>query len=126
MGAARALLVGALAQRREAGARARCGGSSWPAGGNGIRIETALVDWAQPDALLSRAPYDLALAADVLYERSSVAPLLSLLPRLAPGAWVADPGRPATAAFLDEARRRGWRIETTTRDVVQIHRIQLG
>jgi predicted nicotinamide N-methyase len=93
--------------------------------GNDVRIETALVDWAQPDALLSRAPFDLALAADVLFERSSVAPLLSLLPRLAPAAWIADPGRPAAAAFLDEARRRGWRVETTTRDVVQLHRLQL-
>lgn len=94
--------------------------------GNDVRIETALVDWAQPDALLSRAPFDLALAADVLYERSSVAPLLSLLPRLAPEAWIADPGRPAADAFLDEARRRGWGVETTTRDVVQLHRLQLG
>jgi predicted nicotinamide N-methyase len=93
--------------------------------GNDVRIETALVDWAQPDTLVSRAPYDLALAADVLYERSSVAPLLSLLPRLAPEAWLADPGRPAADAFLDEARRRGWRVETTTRDVVQLHRLQL-
>jgi predicted nicotinamide N-methyase len=94
--------------------------------GNDVRIETAVVDWAQPDELLSRAPFDLALAADVLYERSSVAPLLSLLPRLASEAWIADPGRPAAGAFLDEARRRGWRVETTTRDVVQIHRLQLG
>jgi predicted nicotinamide N-methyase len=94
--------------------------------GNDVRIEMAVVDWAQPDELLSRAPFDLALAADVLYERSSVASLLSLLPRLAPEAWIADPGRPAAGAFLDEARRRGWRVETTTRDVVQIHRLQLG
>jgi len=34
-------------------------------------------------------------------------------------------GRPAAAAFLDEARRRGWRVETTTRDVVQLHHLQL-
>ena len=93
--------------------------------GNDVRIDTALVDWAQPDGLHSRAPFDLALAADVLYERSSVAPLSSLLPRLAPEAWLADPGRPAAAAFLNEARRRGWRVETTTRGVVQLHRLQL-
>jgi predicted nicotinamide N-methyase len=92
---------------------------------NGVRIETAKVDWARPAELVSRAPFDLVLAADVLYERQSVGPLLSLLPRLAPEALVADPGRPAAAAFLDEARRRGWGVETTIRDVVRIHRLQL-
>jgi hypothetical protein len=49
-----------------------------------------------------------------------------MLPRLAPEAWLADPGRPAADAFLDEARRRGWGVETTSRGVVQIHRLQLG
>jgi len=92
---------------------------------NDVQVETATVDWAQPDELISRAPFDLALAADVLYERASVALLLSLLPRLAPEAWLADPGRPAADAFLAEARRRGWRVETTIRNIVQIHRLQL-
>ena len=91
---------------------------------NDAHIETAVVDWAQPDKLVSRAPFDLVLAADVLYERASVALLLSLLPRLAPEVWLADPGRPAADAFL-EAARRLWRVETRVRDVVQIHRLQL-
>lgn len=89
---------------------------------NGVRIDTALVDWASPDGLVRRGPFDLALAADVHYERASVARLLSLLPRLAPEAWLADPGRPAADAFLGEARRR-WQVETRERGVVQIHRI---
>jgi predicted nicotinamide N-methyase len=92
---------------------------------NGVRIETQAIDWARPDELVSRGPFDLALAADVLYERASVALLLSLLPRLAPEGWLADPGRPAADAFLTEARRR-WKVETRVRDVVQIHRLQLG
>jgi predicted nicotinamide N-methyase len=91
---------------------------------NGVGVETAVVDWAEPDDLISRAPFDLVLAADVLYERASVALLLSLLPRLGPEVWLADPGRPAADAFLAEARRR-WRVETVVRDVVQIHRLQL-
>jgi predicted nicotinamide N-methyase len=91
---------------------------------NGVSVETAVVDWAEPDELISRAPFDLVLAADVLYERASVALLLSLLPRLGPEVWLADPGRPAADAFLEEARRR-WRVETVVRDVVQIHRLQL-
>jgi predicted nicotinamide N-methyase len=92
---------------------------------NGVRIETAAVDWAEPDALVRRAPFDLVLATDVLYERASVALLLSLLPRLAPEAWLADPGRPAAVAFVEEASRR-WPIETRVHDVVRVHRLQLG
>ena len=89
---------------------------------NGVRIETATVDWAQPDELLGRAPFDVVLAADVLYERASVAPLLALLPRLAPEAWLADPGRPAAGAFIEQAGR-WWRVETRVRDVVRVHRL---
>jgi predicted nicotinamide N-methyase len=92
---------------------------------NDVRIQTATVDWTTPGDLIRRAPFDLVLAADVLYERPSVAVLLSLLPRLAPEAWVADPGRPAAGAFVDEARRR-WPVETRVRGVVRIHRMQLG
>jgi predicted nicotinamide N-methyase len=92
---------------------------------NGVQVETAVVDWAQPDDLVRRAPFDLVLAADVLYERAAVAQLLSLLPRLAPEAWLADPGRTVADAFLAEAHRR-WEVETRVRGVVQIHRLQLG
>jgi predicted nicotinamide N-methyase len=91
---------------------------------NHVRIETATVDWAHPDELVRRAPFDLVLAADVLYERASVALLLSLLPRLAPQAWLADPGRPAAGAFVAQAERR-WPVETRIRDVVRIHRLLL-
>ena len=92
---------------------------------NGVRVETATVDWAEPKKLVRRAPFDLVLAADVLYERASVSWLLSLLPRLAPEAWLADPGRPAADAFLEQAARR-WPVETRVRGVVRIHRLRLG
>jgi predicted nicotinamide N-methyase len=91
---------------------------------NDVRIETATIDWAEPDELLGRAPFDLVLAADVLYERASVPLLLSLLPRLAPEAWLADPGRPAAGAFVEQAGRR-WPVETRVRDLVRIYRLQL-
>jgi predicted nicotinamide N-methyase len=90
---------------------------------NGVRIETATVDWAMPDALLIRAPFDLVLAADVLYEPTSVASLLGLLPRLAPEVWFADPGRPAAGEFLQQASRQ-WSVETRIRGVVCIHRLR--
>lgn len=91
---------------------------------NDVRLETATVEWAESDELVRRAPFDLVLAADLLYECASIAPLLSLLPRLAPEAWLADPGRPAGVAFLDQAGSR-WPIDTRDRDVVLIHRLQL-
>ncbi|MEA2331570.1 MAG: hypothetical protein QOH58_1708 [Thermoleophilaceae bacterium] len=92
---------------------------------NGVHIRTAAVYWAEPDELVSRGPFDLVLAADVLYEHESVAPLLSLLPRLAPEAWIADPGRAPAGAFIEQAGSR-WPVETRVRGVVRIHRLQLG
>jgi predicted nicotinamide N-methyase len=89
---------------------------------NGVRIETTAFDWEAPGNL---APFDLVLAADVLYERSAVAPLLSLLPRLAPEALLADPGRPAAGAFLEQASRR-WPVDTRVRGVVRIHRLRFS
>ena len=73
---------------------------------NGTELETALVAWADADELVERGPWQLVLAADVLYERRNVALLLELLPRLGPDALLADPGRPALAEFLDGARER--------------------
>jgi predicted nicotinamide N-methyase len=93
---------------------------------NGVSVETAVADWAAPDELVGRGPFDLVLAADVLYQRAAVAQLLSLLPSLAPAAWLADPGRPAAEAFTEQARRRGWLVETRERGVVQLHRLRFG
>jgi predicted nicotinamide N-methyase len=94
------------------------------AAGNGLRIQTALADWSAAEEIVGRGPFDLVLAADVLYERQSVPQLLSLLPRLAPEAWIADPRRPAAEPFLERARER-WQVETTTRGVVNLHRLRL-
>ena len=91
---------------------------------NEVDVETATVDWAQPGELVRRAPFDLVLCADVLYERASVAQLLTLLPRLGPEAWLADPGRPAAEAFIERAAGL-WTVETRVRDVVRIHRLIL-
>jgi len=92
---------------------------------NGLELETATVDWRQPAMLVRRAPFDLVLAGDVLYERPAAAELLELLPRLGPEAWIADPGRPAVGAFLEQARLR-WPVETQPRGVVAIHRLRLA
>lgn len=76
---------------------------------NGARLETAVWSWAEPAAALARGPWDLVLAADVLYERRTVDLLLELLPRLVAGggaAWIADPGRGPAQRFLDTAAAR--------------------
>ena len=66
-------------------------------------LETAVVDWQRPAPLLERAPWDLVLGADLLYERRNVAPLLELLPPLLGERgelWLADPGRAPAEDFL--------------------------
>src|SRR5690242_7563198 len=49
---------------------------------NGVAVATACVDWAEAESLVECGAFDLVLAADVLYERGSIAQLLELLPRL--------------------------------------------
>ena len=96
---------------------------------NGVEVETAVADWtstAATEELTARGPFDVVLAADVLYERPTVARMLSLLPRLAPVAWLADPARPTAAVFLEQARERGWEIDSTSRGVIDIHRLVIG
>jgi predicted nicotinamide N-methyase len=89
---------------------------------NGLDVTTAWVEWGAAGDLVARGPFDLVLAADVLYERETVAPLLALLPRLGREVWLADPGRPAAAEFLEQARR-DWAVESSARDGVDIHRL---
>jgi predicted nicotinamide N-methyase len=70
---------------------------------NGAELETAIVDWKEPAAIVDRAPWDLVLGADLLYERRNVEPLLVLAPRLLGERgelWLADPGRAPAEEFL--------------------------
>lgn len=77
-----------------------------------------LADWRTPrgrEWLQRAGPFDLVLAADVLYEPEDVAPLLELTPRLlrAGGAfWLAEPGRLTSTRFVAAARESGWQAET--------------
>jgi predicted nicotinamide N-methyase len=96
------------------------------AAANGIQLEVERAAWTSSDELVARAPFDLALAADVLYERRNVEPLLALLPRLAPEVLVADPRRPAAAEFLERAETE-WLVETTELQAsprVRLHRLR--
>jgi len=76
---------------------------------NGADLETLVCSWTDPGPLLDRAPWDLVLASDLLYEARNGDALLPLLPRLTGEVWLADPGRQAADRFLDAARR-DWEI----------------
>jgi predicted nicotinamide N-methyase len=82
------------------------------AGRNAIELRAEVVRWDEPEPVLREGPWDLVLAADVLYERRNAEPLLALLPRLGRDVLVADPSRPHASEFLAAAAGR-WRIETT-------------
>jgi predicted nicotinamide N-methyase len=81
---------------------------------NGIAIDIERADWAAPAPLLERAPWDLVLGADLLYERRNAELLLPLLPGLlGPKSelWLADPGRPPAGPFF-EAMAATFEIES--------------
>jgi predicted nicotinamide N-methyase len=71
---------------------------------NALTVEAVHADWRSFDG-----DFDLALAADVLYEARNVEPLVHLLPRLAPEALVALAGRPYEAEFLHLVVAEPWR-----------------
>jgi predicted nicotinamide N-methyase len=94
---------------------------------NGAAVETAVCPWDVPGVLVSRAPWDLVLAADVLYEQRNVGWLLALLPWLVDGSgevWIADPSRERADEFLSEAAVGWWvsTLQTRVREV-SIHRL---
>ena len=81
----------------------------------GQEPQTLRINWRQPsDALaaLAQPRFPLILAADVLYEKRDVQPLLALVERLlAPNGtlWLAEPGRPPAQRFVETAVAGGWR-----------------
>jgi predicted nicotinamide N-methyase len=93
---------------------------------NEVDAEVATVDWErQGAALAARGPWDLVLAADVLYTKANVEAALRLLPRLlAPGGEVrlADPRRAGARDFLAAARAT-FTVRTRTEGEVALHRL---
>jgi predicted nicotinamide N-methyase len=96
---------------------------------NGVAVETLLCSWAEPAAIVERAPWDLVLASDVLYERRNADQLLVLLPRLVDErgrVLIADPGRAPAGEFL-ERMESDWHVVTTASrraPRVSIHRLR--
>lgn len=97
---------------------------------NETEAEVAHVDWsAHGDALAARGPFDLVLAADVLYTRANVEAALRLWPRLvAPGGalLLADPQRAGARDAL-AAARGSFRVTRAAQDGdVVLHRLVPG
>lgn len=91
-------------------------------------VEVALSGWEQPDVMVDRAPWDLVLGADLLYEQRNVSWLLALLPRLVDDdgeVWIADPRRSRAEEFL-AAAARDWYVATSTTRIptVSMHRLR--
>lgn len=98
---------------------------------NGAVVETLRCSWAEPEPLVERAPWQLVLASDVLYEARNVDQLLDLLPRLVDETGLvllADPGRVPAERFLRAAQEQGWTIRSIASPRakrVLIHRLRL-
>lgn len=101
---------------------------------------TLRVNWRDADdqqTLEDLGPFPMVLAADVLYERRDIEPLLTLIDRvLSPGGmfWLAHPRRNPAEEFVAEANERGLRGSVSTRSgpwtdpndngaTVEIHRL---
>jgi len=67
---------------------------------NHLALDAVQADWRTFDG-----SFDLALAADVLYEGRNVEPLAGLLSRIAPEALVGLAGRPYERDFLERIRQ---------------------
>jgi predicted nicotinamide N-methyase len=97
---------------------------------NDVRVETLECSWAAADAIVSRGPWDLVLASDVLYERRNAELLLRLMPQLVDVRGLvlsADPQRAAAGGFLERVEDQGWLLKTTgtpRSERVLIHRLR--
>ena len=86
----------------------------------GREPETRLLDWRTPGLGDLEGSFDLAYAADVLYERGNVPLLAGLIPKLLKPdgrALVADPRRKPAPDFLKEMEGRGFRVATEEANV---------
>jgi predicted nicotinamide N-methyase len=76
---------------------------------------TLRINWRQPSralTALAQPRFPIILAADVLYEKRDVQPLLALIEQLLARdgvVWLAEPGRPPALHFVETALASGWR-----------------
>jgi predicted nicotinamide N-methyase len=91
---------------------------------NGVALRALTADWRDAAAIAALGPFDVVLAADVLYEARHAEPLLLLLDVLAaPRILLTDPSRATAATFLDAIDATHTRTTTSdpARPAVQLH-----
>src|SRR3954447_17903937 len=92
-----------------------------------LEATVACADWTTDgDALAERGPFDLVLAADVLYTTANADELVRLLPRLVePNGHVllADPDRAGGRRFLQGARKSFY-LQTREHGEVRLHTLK--
>ena len=90
---------------------------------SGQSPQTQLLDWrtsAGKEACRALGPFDIVVAADVLYEEDDLEALLGLVPTLLQSRrnfWLAEPGRRVSRLFVQAASERGWHDDV--RDLVR-------
>jgi predicted nicotinamide N-methyase len=91
---------------------------------NELEATVARADWTDDgDALLERGPFDLVLAADVLYTSANADEAVRLLPRIVEPngqVWLADPDRAGARRFLAGARKSFY-VQTHEHGGVRLH-----
>ncbi|MBV9455089.1 MAG: hypothetical protein JOZ19_13385, partial [Rubrobacter sp.] len=100
----------------------------------GLEPKTRLLDWHRPETK-GFGPFDLILAADVLYEPRNVPALAALIPELLElggDILLADPRRKDAPTFLKKMQDWGFRLSTeeyrvpsgAQRITVLVHRLR--
>lgn len=77
---------------------------------NGVGLETAVLDWRMVQC---EEQFDMLFAADVLYERVNLLPVVTAIDKLLKpdgSAWIADPRRRLAGQFLELAGENGFSI----------------
>ncbi|NTU57618.1 MAG: methyltransferase domain-containing protein [Chlorobiaceae bacterium] len=86
---------------------------------NGVQLDTGRLDWRM---VMTDEKFDIVIAADVLYERVNLLPIVTAIDTLlAPGgaAYIADPRRRLAEQFLELVAENGFRVsETQSHDAV--------
>jgi predicted nicotinamide N-methyase len=97
---------------------------------NEVEGDVLPADWRVAGDRLASEPWDLVLAADVLYLRDNVDSLLGLLRRLIgpdTEVWLADPGRAGAEDEFLPAARKIWDLQSERDeddDRVRLHRLR--
>ncbi len=95
--------------------------SRWNAVALGLKMDAVVVDWRDPPpGIVNRAPWDLVIGADILYEARNGTALGLLIPRLVgrdTEVIIADPRRPDATPFVAAMQAAGWRYRRDDRSV---------